>query len=168
MDTQVKNDNQPQDFNDLKIDDKNEKNPFNFFSTDWKYNVVDNENAPVLYSRKAIYFFTVFCSVFFGGTLMFLNLRKLKNKQGQIFVAAYSILYGVITLSILGQFERSTILTLIVSMIGSFPLYNYFWAKYIGTNTEYKAKAIWIALIIALVILALFVIVVVTNIESFK
>jgi len=138
------------------------------FSTNWKFNVVTKEPAPELYSRKAIYFFTVFCSVFFGRTLMFLNLRKLKNKHGQIIVAIYSILYGVITWSILTQFERNTILTMVVSMIGSFPLYNYFWAKYIDKNTEYRAKSIVIPLVIALVIFGLIMIVVVNNIESFK
>lgn len=168
MDPQVTNEIPQQDSNDLKIKDNNGKNPFSLFSTDWKYNVVDNENVPVLYSRKAIYFFTVFCSVFFGGTLMFLNLRKLRNKLGQIIVAIYTILYGVISFTILAQFERSTILTLIVSMIGSFPLYNFFWEKYVGRATEYKPKPIWIPLIIALVILGLFMIVVFTNIESFK
>jgi hypothetical protein len=159
MDSQVTNESPQNDSDDLKINDSNEKNPFSLFSVDWKYNIVDNENAPVLYSRKAIYFFTVFCSVFFGGTLMFLNLKKLKNKQGQLIVAIYTILYGVISFTILAQFERSTILTLIVSMIGAFPLYNYFLAKYIGRATEYKPKPIWIPLIIALMILALFTIV---------
>ncbi|MDP4186540.1 MAG: hypothetical protein Q8905_00700 [Bacteroidota bacterium] len=168
MDSQVTNEISQKDSNDFRIKDSNGKNPFSFFSTDWKYNVVDNENVSVLYSRKAIYFFTVFCSVFFGGTLMFLNLRKLKNKQGQVIVAIYTILYGVISFIILAQFERSTILTLIVSMIGSFPLYNYFWEKYVGRATEYKPKPIWIPLIIALLILALYMIVVFTNVESFK
>lgn len=157
-----------QNYNDSEIKENRVKNPFSFFSTDWKYNVVDNENVPVLYSRKAIYFFTVFCSVFFGGTLMFLNLRKMKNKQGQISVAIYSILYGVISWTILGQFERNTIATLIVSMIGSFPLYNFFWEKYVGRETEYKAKSIWIPLTIALIFFALFMIVYLSNIESFK
>jgi FtsH-binding integral membrane protein len=168
MDTQLTNDNQQQDTTELKISDNNERNSFSFFSTDFKLNVVDKIDAPELYSRRAIYFFTIFCSVFFGGTLMFLNLRKMKNKQGQIIVAIYSILYGVISFTILAQFQRNTILTLLVSMIGSFPLYNYFWGKYVGTITEYKAKSIWIPLIIALVILGLFLIVVLTNIESFK
>jgi FtsH-binding integral membrane protein len=162
----VTNDNQTQ--NSIESTTQNEKNPFSFFSTDWKYNVVDKVDTPSLYSRRAIYFFTVFCSVFFGGTLMFLNLRKLKSKQGQIVVAVYSILYGVISLAILGQFERNTMITMLVSMIGSFALYNYFWEKYIGRDTEYRAKSIWKPLTIALLILVLFMIVVVTNIEAFK
>lgn len=166
MEPTVTNDNQTQ--NSIESTTQNGKNPFIFFSTDWKFNVVDKVDAPSLYSRRAIYFFTVFCSVFFGGTLMFLNLWKLKNKQGQIVVAVYSILYGVITMTILGQFERNTIITLLVSMIGSFALYNYFWEKYIGRDTEYRAKSIWIPLTIAILILVLFMIVVVSNIEAFK
>ena len=99
---------------------------------------------------------------------MFINLRKLRNKQGQIVVASYSILYGFVSLAILDQFERSTIMTMVVSMIGSLPLYNFFWQKYIGLNTEYRKKSILVPLMISLVLLSLFVIVIVTNIEAFK
>lgn len=166
MEPTFTNDNQTQ--NSIESTTQNGKNPFSFFSTDWKFNIVDKVDAPSLYSRRAIYYFTTFCSVFFGGTLMFLNLRKLKNKQGQIVVAAYSILYGVITMTILSQFKRNTFITLLVSMIGSFALYNYFWKKYIGSDTEYRAKAIWIPLSIALAILGLLLTIVWTNVESFK
>lgn len=168
MDSQIKNEIPQQDSNDIKVKDSNEKNPFSLFSTNWKYNIVDNEDAPVLYSRKVINFFTIFCSVFFGGSLMFYNLRKLKNKQGQIIVAIYTILYGVISFIFLAQFERSTILTLIVSMIGSLPLYNLFWEKYVGKSTKYKTKTIWIPLTIALIILAIFLLAIIVDPESFR
>ena len=156
------------DLEELAQNEEDVKNPLSIFSQNWNFNVVENTEAPQLYSRKAIYFFTIFCSVFFGGTLMFINLRKLRNKQGQIVVASYSILYGVISLAILDQFERSTIMTMVVSMIGSLPLYNFFWQKYIGLNTEYRKKSILVPLMISLVLLSLFVIVIVTNIEAFK
>jgi len=110
----VKNDGE----NQKELNNDNGKNPFGFFSTDWKFNVTKDESAPKLYSRQSIYFFTCICSVFFGGTLMFINLKKLKNKQGQLIVAVYSIVYGVTQIAILSQFERSTILTLLVSMLG--------------------------------------------------
>ena len=167
MEPTVIND-KPTDLNEPRENGKNLKNPLTIFSKNWKFNVVDNLEAPELYSRKAIYFFTVLCSVFFGGTLMFINLRKLKNKQGQIVVATYSILYGVITLAILNQFERNTILTLVVSMIGSFALYNFFWGKYIGIKTEYRPKSIWVPLVISLILLSIFTIAILTNIEEFK
>ena len=158
----------PNDINKLKENEKELKNPFSVFSQNWKFNVVDNVDAPELYSRKAIYFFTILCSVFFGGTLMFINLRKLKNKQGQIVVAAYSILYGVISFTLLDQFKRNTMLTLLVSMIGSLPLCNFFWGKYIGINTEYRPKSIAVPLVISLIILGILTIVIVANIEAFK
>ena len=156
------------DLEELAQNEEDVKNPLSIFSQNWNFNVVENTEAPQLYSRKAIYFFTIFCSVFFGGTLMFINLRKLRNKKGQIVVASYSILYGVVSLAILDQFERSTIMTMVVSMIGSLPLYNFFWQKYIGLNTEYRKKSILVPLMISLVLLSLFVIVIVTNIEAFK
>lgn len=168
MDKDLTNDTMVENTNDLNSNGKTINNQFSLFSTNWKINVSDNQDVAVLYSRRSIFFFTVFCSIFFGGILMFLNLRKLKNRQGQLVVAIYSILYGVITWTILAQFERSTILTLMVSMFGSFALYNYFWGKYIGRNTEYKPKSIWIPLTIAIVSLLVFMVFVVANIESFK
>gem|GEM_PF-4651972 len=33
---------------------------FKFFSTNWKFNIVSDENAPKLYSRRVIYFFLIF------------------------------------------------------------------------------------------------------------
>jgi hypothetical protein len=156
------------DFDEMKDNEKDVKNPFSIFSNNWKYNVVDNLEAPELYSRKAIYSFTVFCSVFFGGTLMFINLWKLKNRQGQIAVASYSILCGAISFTILGQFERSTILTMMISMLGSLPLYNFFWGKYIGVSTQYRSKSILIPLLLALILIGMFAVVALTNMEVFK
>lgn len=165
MEPNVIND-KPADSNE-SAENEDIKNPLSIFSQNWKYNVVENAEAPELYSRKAIYFFTVFCSVFFGGTLMVINLRKVRNKEGQIVVATYSILYGIVSLTILDQFERNTIITLLVSMIGSIPLYTFFWRKYIGLKTQYRTKSIIVPLIIALIIFGLFAVVTVTNIEDF-
>jgi hypothetical protein len=132
--------------------DRKGKNPFSLFSTDWKYNVVKNAEAPELYSRQAIYFFTVFCSVFTGGTLMFLNLWKLKDRKGASAVAAYSMIYGAVTLLILLQLKRNVVLAMIAGLIGSFPLCNYYWEKFVGKYTGYRTKSILIPLIVVIVI----------------
>jgi hypothetical protein len=41
---------------------------------------------------------------------------------------------------------------MITSFAGAFVLNKYFWTKYIGEETKYRAKAIWTPLIIGLVI----------------
>lgn len=142
---------------DLNTDQVIGKNPFGFFSMDTKFNLTQDLNAPILYSRQAIYYFTCFCSVFFGGTLLFINLRKLKNKKGQLVVAVYSIVYGVTQIAILSQFERNIVLTMLVSMVGSFPLCNTLWERYVGRSTSYKPKSILRPLISAIVIFGLII-----------
>lgn len=136
---------------------KKERSPFGLFSTNWGLGIVDNKEASALYSRKAIFFFTLFFSVLFGGVLQFLNMVKLRNKQGQLVVAVYTVLYGIISTMVLLHLKRSTSLTLFINLLGSYPLYIYIWRKYIGDYTEYRPRNIWIPLVIGLGIMAIFV-----------
>ena len=141
------------------------KQPLKFFSTDWKFNVVNDQNAPALYSRKAIYFFTSFFSVVFGGILMSINLKKVNRKDAIWIVLVYSVAYVVAQVLILSQFKMNGTLTLVVSMIGSFALYNFFWKKYIGIETKYRTKQIWIPLIIGVGIFSLLLLAAVSDIQ---
>ncbi len=130
---------------------------FKFFNTNWKFNIVSDENAPKLYSRRVIYIFSCLFTVVTGGILLSINLKKVNRKDIIWKVLGYSIAYTAISISILNQFERNTILTLLVSMLGSFALYNYFWKKYIGAETKYQTKPIWIPLIICVGIFSLLI-----------
>jgi len=126
---------------------------FKFFNAkDWKYNIVTYKDAPELYSRRVIYFFSCLFTVITGGILLSINLKRVNRKDIIWLVLGYSIAYTTISISILSQFERNTVLTLLVSMLGSFALYNYFWKKYIGAETKYQTKPIWIPLIICVAI----------------
>ncbi len=141
---------------DIVIDEKTDNSDhFKFFNTDWKFNVVSDGNAPKLYSRRVIYIFSILFTVLTGGILLSINLKRVNRKDVIWIVLVYSIAYTVISVSILNQFERNTLLTLFVSMLGSFALYNYFWKKYIGAETKYQTKPIWIPLIICACIFSL-------------
>lgn len=133
------------------------RNPLGFFG-EWDYNITTDQEAPLLYSRFAIYAFTILCSVFFGGVLMFLNLRKLKNKCGQVVVAIYTVLYGAIAYPVLMQFDMRISLLNIVNILGAIPFYSIFWGKYVGRDTKYRTESVLIPSIIGSVILALFLI----------
>lgn len=129
---------------------------FKFFNVkDWKYNIVTDNNAPELYSRRVIYILSCLFTVITGGILLSINLKKVNRKDVIWIVLGYSITYTAISIYILNQFERNTVLTLLVSMLGSFALYNYFWKKYIGAETKYQTKPIWIPLIICVIITSL-------------
>ena len=131
---------------------------FKFFNTkDWKYNIVTDEDAPILYSRKAIYFLSCFFSVITGGILLSINLKRVNRKDVIWIVLGYSITYTVISVYILSQFKSNSVLNVLVCMLGSFALFNFFWRKYIGAETKYQTRPIWIPLIICIAIFSFFV-----------
>ncbi len=141
---------------DIVIEEKTDNSDhFKFFGTNWKFNIVSDENAPKLYSRRVIYIFSILFTVVTGGILLSINLKRVNRKDVIWIVLGYSIAYTAISVSILSQFERNTILTLLVSMLGSFALYNYFWKKYIGAETKYQTNPIWIPLVICIGIFGL-------------
>ena len=135
----------------------NTRNPFGLFS-EWDYNITKDQEAPLLYSRLAIYVFTVFCSVFFGGVLMFLNLRRLNNKHGQVVVAIYTILYGAIVYPVLELFDMRISLLNLVNILATIPFCTFFWGKYVGKATKYRTESVLIPSVIGSVILALTII----------
>jgi len=126
-------------------------------STKWDENVVVDPNEIELFSQKAIYGFTIFFGVFFGSILLSSNLKKVDKKNYIYLVVIFGILFTVLQLWILSYIPRNTGLTMITSGAGAFALNKYFWKKYIGEETKYRAKAIWTPLIIGLLIAALLI-----------
>ena len=140
-----------------KEEKTNTRNPFGFFS-EWDYNITKDQEAPLLYSRLTIYVFTVLCSVFFGGVLMFLNLRKLKNKHGQVAVAIYTVLYGAIVYPVLMQFDMRLSVLNLANILATIPFCTIFWGKYVGKTMKYRTKSVLIPSVIGAFIVALFII----------
>ena len=131
-------------------------------SSGWKKNVVTDKDAPEFYSEKAIYLFSVIFSVIFGSVLMSINFRKTESKKGAFEVLGFGILFFIVQVYILSMFPRKTIFTLMFSMVGALILNYFFWRKYIGKDTKYRAKPIWIPLIIGVVLIAAYIFLMVT------
>lgn len=118
----------------------------------WNKNVIKDIDAPEFYSQTAIYVFSILFSVLFGSVMMAINL---KNSQKQW---TWPILFGLaftIGFIFLGQFlpNSSTGLSLIVNAVGVTIMYQIFWNKHIGKDTKYRAKPIWIPLIIGIILM---------------
>ncbi len=153
-------DEEKQKIDDLKnkrkqdaIKNKDSIKTWNSFNTKWKLNIVDDVDAPRLYSRLVINIFSVLFSVLFGGILLAINLKIVNNKKGILPVLIYSILYTGLMIFILNMIPgRSTPLTLALNLLGAIVLYNFFWSKYIGKEFKYRTKPFWIPLIIAVII----------------
>jgi hypothetical protein len=130
---------------------------WNSFFVKWKINIVDDVNAPRLYSRQVINIFSILFSVLFGGILLAINLKTVNNKKAILPVLAFSVLYTVLTVFLLNLIPGSTTpLTVAFNLLGAIVLYNFFWGKYIGKEFQYRTKPFWIPLIIGVAIFGLF------------
>lgn len=116
----------------------------------WNKNIVEDMDAPAYYSQRAIYIFSILFSVLFGAVMLAYNLRKAGQSFWQTIILG--ILYTALEIYILDQFSVSIVHTFIGNSLGSVVLYQLFWNNWIGKETKYKAKPIWVPLIVALIL----------------
>jgi len=95
----------------------------------------DDESAPLLYSRRAIYAFSFLFSALFGAALMALNLRELKKHEGVVPTISFSIAYLATALwletLVESHFHIEVKGGILVSSVGGWLLQRYLWNKYI-------------------------------------
>jgi len=117
----------------------------------WK-KITKDIDAPEYYSQTAIYMFSILFSVLFGAVMMAVNLKIAGKRWGTPILFGLAFTVGFI---FLGQVfpNPSTGLSLIVNAVGVAILYQIFWNKHIGKNTQYRAKPIWIPLIIGILLI---------------
>ena len=108
---------------------------------------------PKIYSKKAIWGFSVFFSAIFGGILLMQNLRDVgkKKEANQIFI--YSIIYTIITIVIINAFDKqNTSMNLLFNIAGGGILSEYYFKNYFPNDEELEKKKIWKPLIISILI----------------
>jgi hypothetical protein len=138
------------------------KESWNWFLPKWKQNIVNDSHAPQLYSRQVLNIFSILFSVLFGGVLLSINLKTVNNQKKILPVLIFCLSYTILTSLIIGlmwsNFEmKISIFMVLLNAIGATFLYNHFWAKYIGTDFKYRAKPIWLPLIIGIVLASLLI-----------
>ena len=117
-----------------------------------------DESAPLLYSKRVIYSFSLFFSVLFGAALIVLNLRALKKPEGVVPTISFSIAY-LGTVIFLFDFIESNFNTKVpfsnfISFLGAWLILELVWNKYIGKEIKYRKRAIVIPLLIGVTIIA--------------
>lgn len=120
--------------------------PFSIFRDP---NIVDDLNAPRLYSRYSIRFFTILFSTLFGGILLSINLNRLGRKREIFYVIGFSLVYSYLVyyLTTLKP-ESATTITLMMNLLGSLVLEEVFWKNYIGKNFKFRRQPIAGALLV--------------------
>lgn len=134
--------------------DTEQKNSAEFidFNENLNKNVVIDETAPALYSKRTIYWFTVLFSTIFGAVLLALNCRNIGSKKGSLEVLMFGTLYAFFQGFALSLLPKNSILSLGFSVLGAIILNQYFWKKYIGNDTIYRVNPIWKPLAVGVVI----------------
>jgi lipopolysaccharide export LptBFGC system permease protein LptF len=117
-----------------------------------KNNLIEDPDAPLLFSRRAIYAFSVIFSVFFGAVMLAMNVSKTSGKKNVIWVVLFGLAYTVATVMLLQNFKTSTGLTIIPSIAGAYLIEALFWSRYVGSSTLYRKRPIWIPLAIGIVV----------------
>lgn len=118
-----------------------------------KNNIVKDENAPLYYSKSVINTFSILLSALFGAILLAINLRKI-NKKAAWQVVILGFIYIVIVIFILNKMNLGSTWGIIFNGIGAYILNEYFWNKYIGKDTKYRARKPWMPTIIAILMIA--------------
>jgi len=108
-------------------------------------------DIPQLYSPQVIGIFAILFSILFGGILLAINFKTLKNKKGIQNVLAFSFLYTVTQVVIMNQFmSAAPILSIVLNVTGALLLTNYYWRNFIGTDILFRKKSYAIPLIIGI------------------
>lgn len=119
-------------------------------------NITGDVNSPHYYSRPIIWIFCVVFTTLAGSLLLVSNIKKSHKKEGLPIVLTFGILYTVATIWAINTLKEKSInpsgLPFLFNAAGGFVLDRFFWMKYIGKDTKYRAKTPWIHGIIWVVI----------------
>ena len=116
------------------------------FESNLRKHIVADPDAPLLYSREAIWWFSVLFGSIFGSMLLALNVD---NRKQKIMVISLGVLFSVLAV-LSGTFRIGYVF--LINSTGAYVLNTVFWKKYIGIDTKYRAKPIWIPLIYTIII----------------
>ncbi|MDP9079460.1 MAG: hypothetical protein M3O71_18665 [Bacteroidota bacterium] len=115
-------------------------------------NQIDDPDAPEFYSKRAIYVFSILFSVLFGSIMLAINVSKTPKSSRAALVALFGLGYTALTITIAELLNLPTGAGIVISILGGYILNAFFWNKYIGNDTLYRLKPIWVPLTIGLVI----------------
>lgn len=126
------------------------ENKHTLINQDLTANLAD---SPKIYSKKAIWGFSVFFSAIFGGVLLMQNLKGIGKKKEANIVLLLSILYTAATIYIVNiPEETQTSLTYLCNLAGALILIQLFHKKHFPIEQNYEKKKIWKPLIISVLI----------------
>jgi hypothetical protein len=133
-------------------------NRMSLFNSDFKYTIVQDPDAPSLYSRRVIYIFTVLMGALFGAIMMAININK-TNRKGVWPVILFGVAFLTVQIFIGERFITGSVefYGLVCGIVAAYCLNYFFWNRYIGNTAFYRVKMAWGPLVILVVILGLLI-----------
>jgi hypothetical protein len=131
-----------------------------FFNSTAKNVIVKDAEAPLMYSRQALYVFTVLCGALFGSIMLAINIGKTKKPGNAVWVILFGIAFTALQIFVVSTYARpgsGSSGAIIGGIIAAYTLDFLFWKPFIGYSTFYRSRPIWIPLIIALVVFGLLI-----------
>jgi len=127
------------------------------FNTDYKNTIVEDPDAPLMYSRRVIYLFAFLFGALFGSIMMAMNISKTEKKNEAYLAVLFGIGFTALQIYFISKVSSNSggSYGYLGGLISAYCLNYIFWKNFIGYSTFYRARAFWIPLIIALVFCAL-------------
>jgi hypothetical protein len=137
------------------------------FNSDYKYAIVEDPDAPLMYTRVAIYVFAVLFGALFGSIMMAINIAKTGRNNAVAGVILFGVGFTIVQVYVLNSMPNpSGSLSIVFAFISAFCLDYLFWKPYIGYSSFYRSRPIWVPLIIGVILAALLVFAMVSGIKK--
>jgi hypothetical protein len=123
-------------------------------------NLVQEESAPLLFSQKAISTFSFLVNPLLGAILLSINLKILERAIKSVPVILFALIYDIVFIYLFSLASNSRtdpgMIFVPYFSVGGLIMNFYFWPKYIGKETQYRARSIRNPLIISIGLYLLF------------
>lgn len=115
-----------------------------------------NEDLPLLYSKRVIAVFSGLFSTIFGAFILMSNLKAVHKEKAKRMVLFFAIAYTLLSMLIVAYLPITTNISILLNVVGAIFLNEYFWNKYLGKELEFERKS-WIKPAIISGVISLFV-----------
>jgi hypothetical protein len=128
------------------------------FSREYKNVIVQDPDAPRLYSRMVVKLFTVLFGALFGSIMMAMNLNNFGKSKEAVWALLFGVGFTTVQYVVLSHVPGSvSSIQVVFGFIGAYLIDFLFWKPYIGYATFYRKRPTWVPLIIALVFVSLII-----------
>lgn len=123
------------------------------FNSDYKNTIVEDPDAPLMYSKRVIYLFALLFGALFGSIMMAMNISKTEKRNSAFIVILFGIGFTVLQIYFVTKTNQGSAGSYgyLGGLIAAYILNYVFWKNYIGYATFYRARPIWVPLIIAVI-----------------